>query len=248
MGRRAEQYRSELKLRPDWEDYLKAHSGLPGPRANLELVEAVGDVADADMLWRLSASSDEFLALCGTAGLGRLAVSDPEPVLKWLRELAEDSRWRIREGVAIALQRYGKEKMAELIKAMQAWSKDGPYVQRAAAAGLCEPALLKRPEDARVVLLILDHITRSMAATRDRKNDGYRALRKAMGYCWSVAAAANPDAARPLLDKWMKSDDPDVAWVMQSNLSKSRMAALGPAWLAKWRSPPKRRGSVTRRK
>src|SRR5260370_13681407 len=69
MAARVEGYRAELRVLKDWEPYLRKHSGLPGARANLELVEAVGEEADADRLWRLSASSDEFLALCGTAGL-----------------------------------------------------------------------------------------------------------------------------------------------------------------------------------
>jgi hypothetical protein len=186
-------------------------------------VTAVGEEADADLLWRLSASSDEFLALCGTAGIGRLAATDPAAVLPWLKELAEDPRWRVREGVAIALQRLGRSSMPQLIAEMEVWSKDGPLVQRAAAAGLCELALLKKADEVRRVLLVLDHITRSMAATRDRKHEGFRVLRQAMGYCWSVAAAANPAAARPLVVKWLRSSDPDIGWVMRSNLGKARL-------------------------
>jgi len=224
MANRVQHYRAELKKRRgEWEPYLKANSGLPGPRANLELVTAVVDEADADLLWRLSASSDEFLALCGTAGLGRLAKSDPDTVLPWLKELAEDPRWRVREGVAMALQRLGQASMSQLIAEMEVWSKGGPLVQRAAAAGLCEPAMLKKADEVRRVLLILDHITRSMAATHDRKHDGFRVLRQAMGYCWSVAAAANPVAARPLFVKWLRSSDPDISWVMKSNLGKARL-------------------------
>jgi hypothetical protein len=113
--------------------------------------------------------------------------------------------------------------MSLLIAEMELWSRGGPPVQRAAAAGLCEPALLKKADEVRRVLLILDHITRSMAATRDRKHEGYRVLRQAMGYCWSVAAAANPAAARPLFVKWLRSSDPDIAWVMKSNLGKARL-------------------------
>ena len=226
MGPRSEQYRSELKLRTDWEPYLKAHSGLPGPRANLELVEAVGDIADADTLWRLSASSDEFLALCGTAGLGRIAITDPEPVMKWLHQLASDPRWRVREGVAIALQHVGRADMRELIGLMEAWSRDTHFVQRAAAAALCEPALLNDPADTRRVLAILDRITRSLSLTRNRRDDGFRTLRQAMGYCWSVAVAANPQAGRPLIEKWLRSKDTDVAWVIKTNLSKARLTKL----------------------
>jgi HEAT repeat protein len=226
MAGRVVGYRAELRALQDWEPYLKKHSGLPGARANLELVEAVGDEADADRLWRMSASSDEFLALCGTAGLGRVALMEPATVMTWLKELASDPRWRVREGVAIALQRIGREDMSHLITEMQAWSAEGPYVQRAAAAGLCEPALLKTREHAVETLVILDDITTSLAASRERKEDGFRVLRKALGYCWSVAAAAAPENALPYFEKWIQSKDKDVAWVIKSNLAKARMAAL----------------------
>lgn len=235
MGR-VEQYRAELRQLTEWEAYLKKNSGLPGPRANLELVAAVGDEADPERLWRLSASSDEFLALCGTAGLGHLAISDPVTVMLWLRELASDPRWRVREGVAIALQNLGRHSMARLLAEMEEWSTDGPYLQRAAIAGLCEPSLLKEPEHVVRVLKILDRVTKSLAATSARKSEEFRVLRQALEYSWSVAAAALPEAGRPLMEKWLRSPDKDVAWVMQGNLAKARMAALGPGWVAKWRS------------
>jgi hypothetical protein len=108
MPSRVAAYRDELRRLQRWEPYLRKHSGLPGPRANLELVAAVAEEADADVLWRLSASKDEYLALCGTTGLGRIALLEPETVMSWLRELASDPRWRVREGVAMALQRIGR--------------------------------------------------------------------------------------------------------------------------------------------
>jgi hypothetical protein len=241
MGR-VETYRTQLRKLTEWEAYLKKHSGLPGPRANLELVAAVGEEADADRLWRLSASTDEFLALCGTAGLGHLAMSEPEAVMSWLHELASDPRWRVREGVAIALQHLGRRSMPRLLAEMEKWSGEGPYLRRAAVAGLCEPALLKEPEHVTRVLRILDAITRSLAASGTRRDEGFRVLRQALGYCWSVAAAALPESGRPLMEKWLRSPDPDVAWVMRSNLGKARMSALGTSWVTKWRAaaPPTR--------
>jgi hypothetical protein len=238
MSERVERYREELRGLTSWEPYLRKHSGLPGPRANLELVAAVAEEADADRLWRLSASSDEFLALCGTAGLGRIALMEPETVMTWLRELASDSRWRVREGVALALQRFGRESMERLLAEMRSWVDDTPFVQRAAAAALCEPDLLRRPEDTIEVLMILDHITKSLGAATGRRNEGFRALRKALGYCWSVAAAASPQNARPYIEKWMQSTDKDIVWVMKSNLAKARMAGF-----ANGRSAPVRRAS-----
>jgi len=124
MTTRVDGYRAELRGLQDWEPYLKKHSRLPGPRANLELVQAVGDEADPDRLWRLSASTDEFLAMCGTAGLGKVALMEPATVMTWLRELASDHRWRVREGVAIALQRIGRESMPHLLAEMQAWATE----------------------------------------------------------------------------------------------------------------------------
>lgn len=235
MTRKVDRYRAELRKLADWDAYLKAHSGLPGPRGNLELLEAVGDEARPNVLWRYSRSDDEYLAACGAAGLGRLAGSDPK-VLPRLRELASDPRWRVREGVAMGLQRLGRHGMPRLLEQMETWADGEPYVQRAVAAGLCEPALLADPADVEQVLDILDRITRSVASSSDRKNDAFRVLRQALGYCWSVAAAAHPKAARPMLEKWFRSDDPDITWIMKTNLTKARMTKLGSEWVTRWQS------------
>src|SRR2546430_7968640 len=147
MASRADIYREELRQLDNWEPYLKKHSGLPGPRANLELVAAVAEEADADRLWRLSASQDEFLALCGTAGLGRISLLEPETVMSWLRELASDPRWRVREGVAIALQRFGRESMPKLLAEMKAWRHGDPFVQRAVVAGPFRASVLTNNQE-----------------------------------------------------------------------------------------------------
>ena len=226
MPSRVAFYREELRQLRHWEPYLKKHSGLPGPRANLELVAAVAEEADADVLWHLSASKDEYLALCGTAGLGRIAPLEPDSVMSRLRELASDPRWRVREGVAMALQQIGRENMPMLLAGMKEWMSGDPLVQRAVVAGLCEPAILNNNAEIVQVLEILDHITSSLAASSDRRSDGFRVLRQALGYGWSVAAAAAPENALPYLHKWLQSADKDVAWIMKSNLAKARMAPL----------------------
>jgi hypothetical protein len=127
--------------------------------------------------------------------------------------------------------------MPKLVAEMKTWAKEGPFVQRAAAAALCEPALLKGSRHTPEVLLILDGITESVAAATNRRDESFRVLRKALGYCWSVAAAAAPTQARPLMEKWLSSNDRDVAWIMKANLGKARMSALGKAWLAKQARP-----------
>src|ERR1700745_2089444 len=221
MPSRVAAYREELRSLKRWEPYLKKHPGRPGPRANLELVAAVAEEADADVLGQLSPSKDEYLALCGAAGLGRIALLEPETVMSWLREQASDPRWRVREGVAMALQRIGHENMPMRLAEMKDWMKGDALVQRAVVAGLCEPPILTNNAEVVEGLGILHHITSSVASNTDRRGDGFRVLRQALGYGWSVAAAAAPENAVPYLQKWLQSKDRDVALIMVTNLGKS---------------------------
>jgi hypothetical protein len=41
--KKTEQYRQTLKTLEDWDAFLLKESGLPGPRANLELAQVVAD-------------------------------------------------------------------------------------------------------------------------------------------------------------------------------------------------------------
>ena len=242
---RADDYRARLRDLDTWEPYLLDESGLPGPRGNIELAQAVADEGSAELFDRLLAwtadrapfgSREEYLAFCGTIGLGRLLAAGDASALPRLRELASDPRWRVREAVAMALQRRGAADMTGLIAAMRAWTGGNHYERRAAAAALCEPALLTRAEDVGEVLGILDEITAALAASRDRRSDAFRTLRQGLGYCWSVAVAAAPDLGRPAIERWMSSNDPDVRWVMRTNLTKKRMAAAGSEWVAAWQA------------
>lgn len=216
--------------------FLRAGSGLPGPRANLELAQAAADVFDLATYRCWCGSDDEYLAVCGAIGLGRLAAAGDRSLLADLRRLAGDSRWRVREGVVMGLQRMGEADMPDLIDVMERWSGGTPLEQRAAIAALCEPRLLRRPEEVRRVLALLDRVTAALAAMSKRQSDAFRVLRLGLGYCWSVAAAADPEGGRPLLEKWLKVADPDVRWVMKHNLGKHRIERLGPDWLARWRA------------
>jgi hypothetical protein len=107
--------------------------------------------------------------------------------------------------------------------------------QRAAAAALCEPRLLVKPAQVEQVLRILDQITSSLLNVEDRKSAEFQALRKGLAYCWSVAVAAHPKAGKPLMEKWLASDDKDVSWIMRQNLKKNRLARMDAGWVARWK-------------
>jgi hypothetical protein len=230
VGRRDE-YRATLRGLgdADWVRYLSENSGLPGPRANLELAQAVADEADRAQLERLLASDDEYLVLCGTIGLGRLLTEGGDGVEQRLRAYATDARWRVREGVAMALQRLGDEDPGRLLSIVAEWARNpDPFVQRAAVAGICEPRLLRSVGTAARALEACEQATRDLAArpSDQRKTDGVRTLRQALGYCWSVAVAADPVPGLARFRALVELGDPDVAWIVRENSKKSRLARL----------------------
>jgi hypothetical protein len=234
-------YRQQLRQVKDWDAFLLAESGLPGPRGNLELAQAVAEEGDAALFRRyvqLDADQapvntpQEFLAFCGTLGLGELLVKGDEEALATLRRQARDPRWRVREAVAMALQRWGEADMEALLAEMALWSRGDPLERRAAVAALCEPRLLAEPSHVVRVLAILDVVTSSLLEEQDRRSESFRVLRKGLGYCWSVAVAAYPAAGKVATARWLDSADRDVRWVMRENLHKARLARMDAAWVA----------------
>ena len=78
---KADDYRTKLRTLVDWDSYLLKESGLPGPRGNIELAQAVADEGDRQLFQRYITytaaeapvnSPYEFLAFCGIVGLGQL--------------------------------------------------------------------------------------------------------------------------------------------------------------------------------
>lgn len=211
-------------------------SGLPGPRGNLELAYAVAEEGNKKQFKQfLSFQAEEntpevFLVFCGVIGLGKLAANDPK-LFDQLREYASDLRWRIREAVATGLQLVGDQDMDLLLKEMQTWSKGNWYEKRAAAAALAEPRLLKQSKYAKKVLQVLNEITKSMEKANDPRDEAFKVLRQAMGYCWSVAVAALPDSGKPMMEKWLDGPDKDVHWMMKENLKKNRLIRMDPDWV-----------------
>ena len=132
----------------------------------------------------------------------------------------------------MALQRWGQVEMEALLAEMEVWGQGELLEQRAAAAALCEPGLLGSSEHAKRVLQVLDAITTSVLSVDDRKSDAFRALRKGLGYCWSVAVAASPAAGKPMMERWFLSQDPDVRWIMRQNLKKKRLLSVDRAWVS----------------
>ena len=148
---KVDNHRKILRNLEDWDSFLLEESGLPGKRANIELAQAVAEEGEKELFERYLSfdpekapvnSPQELLAFCGVLGLGKLISEGKRGHLKTLRQFVSDPRWRIREAVTMALQRFGLVDIEALLEAMEKWSKGNPWEKRAAAAALCEPKLL----------------------------------------------------------------------------------------------------------
>ena len=140
MGK-VEEYRRAPPRLAVWEPFLLERSGLPGPRGNLEPA-AVAEEADEASLRRWAAlgpaeapfgSAEEFLPCVASSVSG--GCSPPGTGQSWRTSgLAADPRWRIREAVAMALQRFGDADLAGLLAEMRRWARGTPLERRAAVA------------------------------------------------------------------------------------------------------------------
>ncbi len=229
-------------------EYLVRHSNLPGPRGNLELAWAFAQEAkrqaesDQDKVWTLclnlagispahapTNSPMEFLPFCGAVGLGAVAAASPQRVdraLTELHRLAEDPRWRMREGVAMALQELLPNQPQKTLATLKTWIADDHWLaMRAVAAGIAEPAVLEdNPRMAAAALQFHRQILRRVRAAADRRAESFRTLRQSLGYSLSVVVAAAPEPGFRFLRELATADDSDVRWILQENMKKQRLA------------------------
>lgn len=223
-----EQWQAEFRVLPPSarRAYLEEHSGLPGPRANTTLACAVAGMADGPLIRELLDSGDEFRMMCGAAASA--ARGQEPPFLEDAHALASDDRWRVREGVALGLQLLGDTDPSALTSIVLTWADDpDPLVQRAAAAAICEPRLLHAPEAAAIAIVVCRRTTSHLLRmpVDKRSTPPVRALRQALGYCWSVAVAADPPRGLPAFES-LDTRDPDIEWIVSQNSRKKRLARL----------------------
>ncbi len=233
-----------------WE-YLISNSNLPGRRGNLELAWAFADAveryaeAQEQRLWELCAtlaavSADtapvndprEFLSFCGVVGvggLGSLSSALFDAAVAVLRRSANDPRWRMREAVAMGLQRLlarrGQDTLGELAK----WVNDGTLLElRGAAAAVADPGLLEDQSVALAALQLHRRIIDRMLETEERRSEEFRILRKALGYTLSVVTRAIPDEGFEFMRQLVALQDRDVLWIVKENLKKNRLVKNFP--------------------
>ncbi len=226
--------------------YLVSNSNLPGRRANLELAKAFAEVVedffekDPDRLWNLCLkliefSPDEapvnnpmeFLPFCGACAIGSIgsvsSVFFPK-TLSCLKKLSNDPRWRIRESVAMGIQRLMEKQSQRTLKELEGWILKGNWLEmRAVAAGVAEPALLRNKETARLALELHKKIFDQIITAQDRKSKEFKMLKKGLGYSLSVVICAIPKEGFEYMYQLIDPREKDTLWIIKENLKKNRL-------------------------
>jgi hypothetical protein len=105
------------------------------------------------------------------------------------------------------------------------WSRSSdPFVLRAAIAAICEPRLLGSTEAQELAVRACERATEwVLTDARAPSTDAHKTLRQALGYCWSVAIAANPSLGIGPFSALAADPSRDAQWIVRTNLTKARM-------------------------
>ncbi len=131
--------------------------------------------------------------------------------LTYLREVARDDDWRVRERVAQALKHVTEHSFDRVESALDEWvAHEDNYVRRACEVGLMGTP----PERVDAALRILDGLMSD--------SDDY--VKKSCGaFAVTHVAAKDPAVGREYLDRWSRSDDLRTRW----NAAKAIGGAYG---------------------
>ena len=217
-------------------------SGLPGPRANMGVLEAFADAcalrgerADGLLIALAKLDADhapgatplEFLPMCGVAGLGARASLDKKAraqLLSVLHESAEDFRFRVREVVPTALARVGAATGDELVPMLEEWT-NGFFHAAAALRALASPEWSVTLTKAAPVIARMDEAFRLAddAPRATQRYPGWKALIDVLAFAPGKLASRFGVAVFDMLVRWSTVKEPILRDVIEKNLQDPRL-------------------------
>lgn len=238
---------SDITRLNELEIFMITNSNLPGRRANLELSYAFADcfqsINISDIHWHLlnkwisisvlEAPVDdpkEFLPFSAIQALGSLhTLSDTiqkENITNTIKNSANDTRWRIREAVAMAFQRIAENNFAIINEIFSDWINNSSLLEkRAIIATLAHPPILNDDNNVLFCLDITEKILTHIIVldTNIRKTEEYKALKKGLEYTISVFVEKLPEQGFDLLLNWAQNDNIHIKKIIKQNIGKSRL-------------------------
>lgn len=183
-------------------DLLARASGLPGPRANMDLARAMGlSIAGhkgrADgLLRRMIATDQEFVRLIAAITLGARSIAgiDVKTALAGLQDLAGDARHAVRSGVVLALRLRITALGEAAVDELAAWT-DGYLQAHVALEALAERSILDALPSAAPVIARLDEAfaLADKSKRADERLQGVRTLRAGLPKQIVTFAARYPE-------------------------------------------------------
>lgn len=226
--------------------YLLEHSHLPGAQGNLPLSEAFAKCFQLDEIidssfhlledWKdIQCDTNEPLLLlpfCAVRALGfvypKRKTIEMDLILK---NAMNDSRWRMRESIAMAMQHIGESDENLLIDLIgKSYPLSSFYEKRAFLAALAHPPILKKSEKTtNFALQICDSIINDLYQYEmDIKQEDYRALFKGLSYAISVFVAYLPINGFAYMKEWALLNHKEVHKILKDNLNKTRISKPFP--------------------
>jgi len=231
------------------EFYLREHSGLPGPHANINLANDVSSLLAASLpqhadkvrsvlnYWMSNESKTVvsntpagFVVLCGVLAFGFCAAACPEwrdEAFVHLKQYASSPFWKVCDFVAMAYQRLLQADAHTTLVQLMELAHSGNYLlQRAAVTTLAEPQLFYSTDLVVPALEVQRVVLAYMHAVPawERRREDFRILRRALGHTVSVVTAAAPEEGFALLSECATWNDTDITWILRENLRKKRLA------------------------
>lgn len=215
------------------EEFVVAHSNLPGPRGNLELAFALAEIyGDLEVLLRwVDITEDEadvndpksFLAFCAAVCLGKIYTNTKDPkLISRLKGLANDGRWRMREAVAFGFQIIGEHDFDELETIFSEWIEEANNLEkRAILVSLAHPPFLTE-ERAKFCFEIANGILQQIT-----NGENFDVLKKGLEFTISVFVAANPTRGFRFIREWIGKREL-IDRILEKNLKKNRLVKRNP--------------------
>ncbi|MFX1512576.1 MAG: hypothetical protein ACFFCQ_08315 [Promethearchaeota archaeon] len=226
--------------------YFIRNSNLPGRRANLEMAAAFTEVIEEQFTEDLDIIFDicekliqispekaptneprEILPFCGVCAIGKIgALSEkyfPKSII-YLKDLANDSRWRMREAVRIGIERILLKNSQKVTNELENWVKNDNWLEmRAVAAGVAYPKALENQEVAYLALNLHKKIFVQIINSKHRRNENFKILKKGLCYTLSVVTQAVPDEGFDYMKQLLGYNDKDINQIIKENLKKNRL-------------------------